>query len=429
MKSDIRDIHRAYYRGNTEPLVTNEEYFERAADSPPEPDDTAQHAAQPLRKTAAQQLRPGDGGAALRSEPGVWLSEVALEPEPPFLITPFWPEAPTILFGPGGVGKGLIAAWWVSLLTANGQRVAVLDFEGNVEEWQGRIARLGGDLSKVLYKNGDSTIWRLAPDIATQFEELAGQGTPIAAAVVDSATTACGSGNDSDVSGPETVTRYKQALGLLGVPTLTLAHVTKAQAQSGEPARFPFGSVFWHNLARMTWAIVPAGSETDHTMRLVNQKASRWQRSPDVFLRAEWGDERITIMPLDAPPGGLVLWQQMVACLEAEGPLTPKELAARLEVEDNQIRAEFGRHPANFVKTGDRRMNAEVWRPRRGHDDTGGPDPQSQTAAFDADDQAMESERSAAPPPPYAQHAAPPAEDVPVEDDPSAHETDEEESK
>jgi hypothetical protein len=69
---------------------------------------------------------------------------------------------------------------------------------------------------------------------------------------------------------PGTVALYAGALEYLGLPVLSLAHVTKA-----DDLRYPFGSVFWHNLARVTWSLHRDGERTILTHRKANSYANQ----------------------------------------------------------------------------------------------------------------------------------------------------------
>jgi hypothetical protein len=55
----------------------------------------------------------------------------------------------------------------------------------------------------------------------------------------------------------------------LGRPVLTLAHVTKL-----DDARYPFGSIYWHNLARTTWSLTADGDAALLTHRKHNNYAA-----------------------------------------------------------------------------------------------------------------------------------------------------------
>src|ERR1044071_3983221 len=72
------------------------------------------------------------------------LSEYSTDPPDPTLLDRLDPNEATILYGPGGVGKGTVAASWAVGLWKAGRKVAILDYEDHPSEWSRRIHSLGG---------------------------------------------------------------------------------------------------------------------------------------------------------------------------------------------------------------------------------------------------------------------------------------------
>src|SRR5215207_8515436 len=52
-------------------------------------------------------------------------------------------EGTTIVYGRGGTGKGVTAAYLMSSLVREDKRVVAVDFEGHPEEWAERLDALG----------------------------------------------------------------------------------------------------------------------------------------------------------------------------------------------------------------------------------------------------------------------------------------------
>ena len=131
-------------------------------------------------------------------------------------------------------------------------------------EWSRRIRALGGieAADRVIHVAPTGPAW-LGPRGAIwqqqgELRELA-DATGATFVVVDSAAVACGG---ADSLKPEAPGQYFPALRYLGRPSLTLAHVTK-----GDDLRYPFGSVFWHNLARVTWSAEKVGAQGHQVIR------------------------------------------------------------------------------------------------------------------------------------------------------------------
>ncbi len=199
------------------------------------------------------------------------LAEVNREPPPPLLIDRLDPEGHSILFGPGGVGKGIQASWWIVQLVQAGHRVLILDYENHPTEWARRIFGLGGQdaLAGVVHVAPLTAAWKaLRGPLWRQAEDIAALAAWAAAdyLVIDSIVPACAG---FDPLKPEAAALYAGGLELIGLPALSLAHVTKA-----EDLRYPFGSAFWHNLARTTWSLSRESEQTILAHRKHNNYAA-----------------------------------------------------------------------------------------------------------------------------------------------------------
>ncbi len=199
---------------------------------------------------------------------GRLLSEISDAPPAPLLLS--WlgkgrgrldPEGHTMLFGPGGVGKGSLASYWAVELTRAEYRVLLLDHEMHPTEWARRVSSLGGPEARenILHFSLRGPL----TDYAEDMRDIARDGGYTYAIVDSAAVAAPGKAEDSDAADS-----YSVAVNTLAIPVLTLAHLTKAN-----DARYPFGSVFWHNLARLTWSLTPA---QDGKVLLRNRKANNY---------------------------------------------------------------------------------------------------------------------------------------------------------
>ena len=100
---------------------------------------------------------------------------------------------------------------------------------------------------------------------------------------IDSIVTACAG---ADPMKPEAVCNYTAALEYIGLPVLSLAHTDKA-----ENLRYPFGSIFWHNLARMTYSLKADGA----TVILQHRKHNNYEREPTRKVEVAWNDDGLPI--------------------------------------------------------------------------------------------------------------------------------------
>ncbi len=254
------------------------------------------------------------------------LSMVSREPAPPLLLDRLDALETTILYGNGGAGKGTIASSWIVGLVTSGHRVLVIDYEHHDTEWARRIASLGSVdmLSDVVYVSPVDAAWKGARgaiwDHADDLRELAVR-TESTYAVIDSAVVACGATNPLD---PEAPGQYFAALARIGLPSLTLAHVTGA----GDLSK-PFGSVFWHNLARVTWSVSRIGSE-GHQVLLQHRKDNNHERQGKHLVTVEWWND----LPREVSesPYSVRLAEQIRDAL-ADEPMTAAAIVSRLNEE------------------------------------------------------------------------------------------------
>lgn len=213
------------------------------------------------------------------------LIDVESGPPAPLLAGRLDPSGHTVLFGAGGAGKGTLVSEWIRLLVQDGHRVLIADYENHPDEWARRIDALGGDAvrSAVLYvapltsawQGRRGPFWKHAPELRELIAEW--EATVL---VVDSIVPACAG---TDPMKPESVALFIGGVELIGLPTLALAHVTKA-----DDLRYPFGSVFWHNLSRVTWSLQRDGERS----MLVNRKANSYAVGGRYVVEVTYSDDR-----------------------------------------------------------------------------------------------------------------------------------------
>ena len=239
------------------------------------------------------------------------LAEVSTAPPPAPLLGYLDPQGHTILHGMGGVGKGTLTAWWIVNLIAGGHRVLLVDYEGHPEEWARRIYGLGGSeaITAVLHVSPSSAdwkghrgaIWAQAQDLHTLAVEWGATYM-----VVDSIVPASGG---TDPLKPEAAGQYAAALVQIGRPTLSLGHVTKADSPV-----YPFGSIFWHNLARMSWSLTRDGE----TVQLMCRKANNYAHLGRFVVSTTWFEGRLGEVAL--APYAVVLADRIAEAIATDQP-------------------------------------------------------------------------------------------------------------
>jgi len=280
--------------------------------------------------------RPKKG---LEYEPGIlgnWTANDLPTDDPPPMLLDGWlhPEETTILYGKGGVGKGLTAAWLVSRLVQEEQRrVLILDYENHPREWGKRLTDLGltvEEKANIHWRAPYGVGWGakkgpIIEVVSLIAEEVARLGIDFI--VIDSYSTATTT-HDS-LGGQESAIELANALQMLHLPTLMLAHVAGQQQKHPEK---PFGSVHVHNLvARRTWSVErereeagsfdPAlGRFSPHVISLSyrNQKSNDGPREKDREVTFSIWDaaRRIEASEEAAPKTSL---HDMVAAVVADG--------------------------------------------------------------------------------------------------------------
>jgi len=238
---------------------------------------------------------------------------------------------PVILFGDGGSAKSYLSLYLAGRLSQQGLRVLYADWELLSDEHYDRLTRLFGfDKPALWYVSCDKPLVseqdRLLKIIrANQIQYL----------IVDSVAVAC----DGPPEAAEVTTAYFRAIRALGVGSLHLAHTNR----SDQADRKPFGSAFWHNLARATW-FCRRTEETQGnqlTIGLFNRKANLGPLLPPTGFTFQFEGEETRIRAhgvQDIPElaSELPLWQRMRILL-ANGPMTLEKLATELGAKENTV--------------------------------------------------------------------------------------------
>jgi hypothetical protein len=249
------------------------------------------------------------------------IHDVSDDPPQPLLLDRLEPEDHTILFGDGGTGKGVIAAWWVARLTRDhGMKVCILDYEAHARyEWKPRLRQMGGNLDLVFISQPDNAIWDVAKQLREEMLAL-----DIDYVIVDSVTYAC---MGQEVEKSATAVKYSHAINNIGFPTLSLAHTTKTDADP----KHPFGSVFWSNGARMTIGVVAKEDGRLIQAKKVNARAAFAPQVIDWKWASEMGPSEVP-STLDERPEKVAISPRIAVAL-ASGPMTIAELVVALEAD------------------------------------------------------------------------------------------------
>ena len=268
-------------------------------------------------------------------EPAVDLASVPKREGLQYRVKPLLFEGqPNIIFGHGGLGKSMFAAYLATLVASNQSPaplttepgpVLYLDYEADRDEARDRVEMISNGLGV----ERPSIIYRFCHQpLASETEALqriiAEHG--IALAVIDSGGPACGGQPES----ADNTIGYFSALRSLRVTTLTVAHISKNGPQSAGP----FGSVYWTNLARSVWQVrksQQAGSGR-LDIALYHKKVNSGMLQKPLSYRFEFKHNSVDVRPQTIQPStelaaGLPLFKRIELALQ-------KGARSELEVAD-----------------------------------------------------------------------------------------------
>jgi hypothetical protein len=240
-------------------------------------------------------------------------------------------DFPTILFGDGGSMKSFLGLYVAGRLAQQGTRVLLLDWELDGEDHSERLHHLFGSEvpTDVFYLRAEAPLVEEAATVAREIKRR-----NIEYLISDSV----GLATDGPPEQSEQALNYFRTLRSLGVRgSLGIAHVTKG----GDAAdQRPFGSAFWHHLARMTWFVKRETSEPGRQrVRLLNRKTNLTEALPSIRLEFSFDQERIAVSRVegdgeDPRPSEVAhsIRQRMVALIRKGGgqPMTVPAIAEAL---------------------------------------------------------------------------------------------------
>jgi nucleoside-triphosphatase THEP1 len=286
-------------------------------------------------------------------EPVIDLSTREAPSEPRQAITDVaWEGMPTVIYGPGGVGKSMIAlalanayhtGFEMAGLSSVRGNALILDYETSWDEtWRRSAAILSGaGLSRdrmVYYRFCTSPLAQDIKALKRTITEL-----DVTFVVVDSVGPACG--GDPELA--SSAISYFSALRAMStvdrpVTTLSVAHVRKNDADSGGP----FGSVYWTNLPRAVFEV------------------KKGQRDDTNFIEVGLYHKKTNVGKLLSPKGFRITWSDGIR-IESVDPMRSSLLAAQGKMGDRAYLAlEDGPHPipelAEMLGVGEKSLSSTL---------------------------------------------------------------------
>jgi hypothetical protein len=246
-------------------------------------------------------------------------------------------QHPAIVFGDGGACKSYLALYLGGLLAAEGHRVALFDWELDAADHRERFGQLfGAEMpATFLYTRCSRPLLyetdRLKRVVRTQGIEYG---------VFDSIGFACHEAPES----AESALAYFRCVRQLGIGSLHIAHISKAEGGDQKP----FGSAFFFNSARAVWNIKAtedgAGSLT---LGVFDRKPNLRARQQPFAIDVSFAPDRTTfkrteIADVEAFAPQISLYQRIRASLRA-GARTRDELAEALGSKPETLRRTINR--------------------------------------------------------------------------------------
>ena len=290
-------------------------------------------------------------------EPAVRLSLTSAAPVRWILNPLIADRKPTILYGPGGSGKSYFALF-VAMLVQNEvgsqplnlfpseqRNVLYLDWETDREDTEARASLISDGLG---IPHLDPPLYRrcyspLADDLSA-ISRIVSEND-VGLVIVDSVAPACG----GELGKEEVALRFYAAYRKLDVPGLLIGHVSKAEARAKRGGATPFGSVFFENIARLTWELrVRKDGEADLTEAGIFLRKTNITRraTPPIGFSLSVTDTQATFSSYSVPDGFGDEQSQPATIrdlLGREGAQTVKDVAEYLEVPQNQSRTILNR--------------------------------------------------------------------------------------
>jgi hypothetical protein len=282
------------------------------------------------------------------------------EPGSNFLVEPLvLKNRPSLLFGPGGVGKSLVALG-CGLSVAVGREiipgvapaakgvVLYLDWEEDWDTLNDRIQKIGRGHD---FKPGNMLYRRCRGPLAENVEELAGvvAERKVVMLVVDSAAHAMGTqGEYGDAN--ESVLRMHEALRLIDTTSLIIDHVGNEAIRSKPGSARPYGSAYKTWAARMSWEARGGPMNGVQKINLIHHKSNSTRHLDPIGIELDWTEEMIRFRQATAivetspatTDGPLMTIKELILDYMSDGAKrTPLTVAKDLNLNASSVRVKM----------------------------------------------------------------------------------------
>lgn len=276
-----------------------------------------------------------------------------------FVLNPLlYEKNPTVLYGPGDSMKSFVALY-CGLLLASGcsgpklsaaptpWKVLFLDWEMSVQDLRGRVK---------LLQAGDPRLTGI-PDYRRCFRPLADDVTELKSVVADGGydvlildSLAMAAGGQ-ELERADSAIQFNAALRSLNCTSLIIGHTPKPQEDHRE--RHLYGSVFFHNLCRVSWECRREGN----SIGLYQKKNNLGAKQDPIGLTLEVDDVMCRISEADLSDDpvlsqGMPLQERLAMALKDQPGQTIKELALMLQADYNSVKSKLNACKKRFMNLG-----------------------------------------------------------------------------
>ena len=247
-------------------------------------------------------------GVIVAETKGETITQVGTKPSSPskerYMVEPLILKGrPAMIFGPGGVGKSLIALT-CGMSVANHRTiipgispavdgpVLYCDWETTADVINDRIQAIAAGHH---FTPKDMYYRRCVRPLADDAEELSAfcANNKVVLIIIDSAAYAMGAqGEYGDAN--ESVLRMHEAIRLIGVTSLIVDHVNKTDQRAKPGQATPYGSAYKTNAVRISWEIRKAPSANGLAINLYHAKSNDTALLAPIGLALDWSQDSIT---------------------------------------------------------------------------------------------------------------------------------------
>lgn len=273
-----------------------------------------------------------------------------------FVLNPLlYDKNPTVLYGPGDSMKSFFALY-CGLLLASGMcgpnlmaapepwKVLFLDWEMSVQDVRGRVKLLQTGDSRLIGVPDYRRCYQPLADDLSELKKVVSDGK-YDVLLIDSLAMAAGG---QELERADSALRFNAALRSLNCTSLIIGHTPKPQEDQKE--RHLYGSVFFHNLCRVSWECRREGQ----TIGLYQKKNNLGKKHDPIGFHLEVNDDQCCITEANLADdevlsSALPLKDRIMKSLRELPGQTAKELSLALGEKYPSVKAKLYLYKKQFV--------------------------------------------------------------------------------